>query len=217
MEKGDLSYETLGPRKRRIDVAELERWNGGLKNRSERQTSEDVKLDVGSGYQKTSESDKDLIAENATLKERLSQIESKRADEKSGFEDQIDFLKARIEKMDSAQTQMTALLEDHREGRSRAEVRADEVLTKLEKAETKADEVETKLGKEVEKFKAAYVSKRREYDQREEVFEEAFEEAIKQAWSLGGLMRKLTGKPAVDKKRVLPKKQASEGLKRKTA
>jgi excisionase family DNA binding protein len=82
MEKGDLSFKQVGPRKRLIDIAELERWNRGLKSPEELAASEDVQ----SGQNQTSVKDVEL----EMLKQQIDMLKSERQREREQYEDQVN-------------------------------------------------------------------------------------------------------------------------------
>lgn len=119
MDKGDLSYEALGPRKRLIDVAELERWSGGLKQPDKDQSSKDV----STGQTRTSSSDTTgrLEIENGSLKDKLATLEQERRRERELLQEQIEDLKLALRNANDQQTRLTALLTDQRQERDRKE------------------------------------------------------------------------------------------------
>lgn len=118
MDSGELSFEQSGPRKRLIDVAELERWNDGLINPDKEQMSEDV----FAGQNQTSGSDKRITAaEIEALKERIDTLSDERQRERELLLEQIDDLKQTLKHTQEQQTRLTALLTDQRQDKDKKE------------------------------------------------------------------------------------------------
>lgn len=125
MDKGDLSYDQVGPRKRLIDISELERWNGGLKRDADEKMSEDVR----DRQNRTSSPDTAGSAvETAALRERLTMMEDSQRRERELLQGQIDDLKQALQVANDQQTRLTALLTDQRRESDRKEAQEQAAL-----------------------------------------------------------------------------------------
>lgn len=116
IESGKLSVVKDGKR-RRINIAELERVYGSLKTLGEKKTEASISV-KREQLTSTRLADQSQLMELAVLRERMSHYEQERVREREQYKETIDNLQSSLEKAQDTQSKMTLLLEHQTKDRS---------------------------------------------------------------------------------------------------
>ena len=161
MKDGKLSYELDGRKKRKINVAELDRLYDKRDNTEEELTSKSVKT-----KQDLTKPNDNTVNLEREIKNIREQIEANHTRERELLNNQIEQLQNQVESLNknlNKALDVTVLLEDKREGQGDKQAELD---SKLKKMETTNEELQSQikhlLDKEEERQKRAEERRRQQ-------------------------------------------------------